>query len=79
MMIWLSLSFSQDAYESTHLVAEVFKSLCSTEAMCSASLCKDDIMNTLLSPVAQLLDGATVSHILCVLLDIICIKFDIMG
>ncbi|GFO20670.1 protein broad-minded [Plakobranchus ocellatus] len=49
----------KNSYESTYLVSEVFKSLCSTEAMCSASVCKDDIMNTLLSPVAQLLDGAT--------------------
>ncbi|GFR74597.1 protein broad-minded-like [Elysia marginata] len=49
----------KNIYESSYLVAEVFKSLCSTEALCSASVCKDDIMNALLSPVAQLLDGAT--------------------
>lgn len=55
----ISRRTDKNMYESTQLVAEVFKSLCSTEAMCSVSVCKDDIINTLLSPVAQLLDGAT--------------------
>ncbi|CAL1530647.1 unnamed protein product [Lymnaea stagnalis] len=46
-------------YEVSSLVAEVFKTLCSTEAMCLIAFCRDDITNLLLSPVAQCLEEST--------------------
>ncbi|XP_060080662.1 protein broad-minded-like [Ylistrum balloti] len=47
-------------YEPGSLVTEILKNLCSSEQVCEICLYKDDITNTLLSPVSQYLDT---SHI----------------
>ncbi|KAJ8303233.1 hypothetical protein KUTeg_019629 [Tegillarca granosa] len=43
-------------YEPANVVTEVLKSLCSSEQACEICLYKDEITNTLLSPVSQFLD-----------------------
>ncbi|BFZ12598.1 hypothetical protein BsWGS_15637 [Bradybaena similaris] len=68
----------KNEYESSSLVTEVFKLLGSTEKTCSISLCKDDIMNILLSPVSRFFDhsqGTTPPSEACLLhvADILCV------
>ena len=48
-------------YEGATLVTEVLKELYSNEQACELCLCHDDIMSTLLSPIAQFLDDSSVS------------------
>ncbi|XP_059144454.1 protein broad-minded-like isoform X2 [Physella acuta] len=45
-------------FEPSSLVSEVLKSLCITEAMCSIALCKDEMMNLLLSPIVAFLEAS---------------------
>ncbi|XP_076469965.1 protein broad-minded-like isoform X2 [Babylonia areolata] len=70
---------STSAYETATVVTEVLKELYSNEQACELCLCRDDIMSTLLSPIAQFLDDSSdgispsestllhVADILCVL------------
>ncbi|XP_070203121.1 protein broad-minded-like isoform X1 [Littorina saxatilis] len=70
---------STSQYDAAALVTEVLKELYNNEQACMLCLCRDDIMSTLLSPIAQFLDDSSdgispsestllhVADILCVL------------
>lgn len=56
---WSSACTGQ--YDAAALVTEVLKELYNNEQACMLCLCRDDIMSTLLSPIAQFLDDSSVS------------------
>lgn len=55
--------FITGAFEAAALVTEVLRELYSNEQACELCLCRDDIMSTVLSPIAQFLDESSVSQL----------------